>query len=109
LPSTTRSFIIGRKEGVMSENANPNLDRRNIVVQALEDPNYEWRTVEGVAEQTGLPEANVRETLEELNGEIIRSSIPDESGRHLYTTRKHYRETQGLGTRILNALSDKVA
>jgi hypothetical protein len=93
----------------MSENANPNLDRRNIVVRALEDPNYEWRTVEGVAEQTGLEEANVRETLEELNGEIIRSSVPDESGRNLYTTRKHYRQTQGLGTRILSALSDKVA
>jgi hypothetical protein len=93
----------------MSENANPNLDRRNIVVRALEDPNYEWRTVEGVAEQTGLEEANVRETFEELNGEIIRSSVPDESGRNLYTTRKHYRQTQGLGTRILSALSDKVA
>ena len=93
----------------MNENANPNLDRRNTVVRALEDPNYEWRTVEGVAEQTGLEETNVRETLEELNGEIIRSSSPDESGRNLYTTRRHYRETQGLGTRILNALSDKVA
>jgi hypothetical protein len=97
----------------MIENRNPNaqmdLDRRNIVVSALEDPNYEWRTVEGVAEQTGLSVPNVRQVLEELNGEIIRSSIPDESGRNLYTTRKHYRETQGLGTRILSALSDKVA
>ena len=93
----------------MSQNANPNADRRGIVVRALEDPNYEWRTIEGVAEQTGLEESNVRETLEELNGEIIRSSIPDQSGRALYTTRRHYRETQGLGTRILNALSDKVA
>ena len=97
----------------MSENRNPNgqidLDRRNIVVSALEDPNYEWRTVEGVSEQTGLSASNVRQVLEELNGEIIRSSIPDESGRNLYTTRKHYRETQGLGTRILSALSDKVA
>ena len=52
---------------------------------------------------------SVRQILEELNGEIIRSSIPDESGRNLYTTRKHYRQIQGLGTRILNALSDKVA
>ncbi len=97
----------------MSENRNPegqfDPDSRNIVVRALEDPSYEWRTVEGVAEQTGLPASSVRQILEELNGEIIRSSIPDESGRNLYTTRKHYRETQGLGTRILNALSDKVA
>jgi hypothetical protein len=84
-------------------------DQRNIVVRALEDPNYEWRTVEGVAEQTGLAASSVRQILDELNGEIIRSSIPDESGRNLYTTRKHYRQTQGLGTRILSALSDKVA
>jgi hypothetical protein len=97
----------------MSEGANPKgqleLEHRNIVVRALEDPNYEWRTVEGVVEQTGLPAPSVRRILEELNGEIIRSSIPDESGRNLYTTRKHYRQTQGLGTRILSALSDKVA
>jgi hypothetical protein len=51
----------------------------------------------------------VRQVLDELNGEIIRSSIPDESGRNLYTTRKHYRQTQEIGTRILSALSDKVA
>ena len=97
----------------MSENGNskeslaPEL--KAVVVRALEDPRYEWRTIDGLAEQTGLPEANLRQALEELNGEIIRSSALDESGRALYTTRKHYRQTQGLGTRILSALSDKVA
>jgi hypothetical protein len=82
---------------------------RAAVIRALEDPRYEWRTVEGLAEQTGLSATNLRQILEELNGEIIRSSVPDESGRALYTTRRHYRQTQGLGTRILSALSDKVA
>jgi hypothetical protein len=104
---------LGEEEGVMSENGDPkgriNPDHRNIVVRALEDPNYEWRTVEGIADQTGFSASCVRQILEELNGEIVRSSIPDESGRNLYTTRRHYRQTQGLGTRILNALSDKVA
>jgi hypothetical protein len=85
----------------------PNL--RAAVVRALEDSRYEWRTVDGLAEETGLSAANLQEILKDLNGEIIRSSTPDESGRALYTTRKHYRETQGLGTRILSALSDKVA
>jgi hypothetical protein len=69
----------------------------------------EWRTVEGLAKETGLPTDNLRKILEDLNGEIVRSSIPDESGRALYIIRKHYRQTQGLETRILNALSDKVA
>jgi hypothetical protein len=64
----------------------PNL---TAVVRALEDPRYEWRTVEGLAEETGLPTDNLRKIVEDLNGEIVRSSIPDESGRALYTTRKH--------------------
>jgi len=93
--------------GDLKQPLDPNL--RAGVVRALEDPRYEWRTVEGLAEQTGLSATSLRQVLEELNGEIIRSSVPDESGRALYTTRRHYRQTQGLGTRILSALSDKVA
>jgi hypothetical protein len=95
------------KDGNSQRPLDPHL--RAAVVRALEDPRYEWRTVEGLADETGLPADSLRQILEELNGEIIRSSIPDESGRALYTTRKHYRQTQGLGTRILSALSDKVA
>ena len=93
--------------GDLKQPLDPSL--RAAVVRALEDPRYEWRTVEGLAEQTGLSATSLRQVLEELNGEIIRSSVPDESGRALYTTRRHYRQTQGLGTRILSALSDKVA
>ena len=81
----------------------------NSVLQALEDSRYEWRTIDGISQQTGIPAEKVQETLEKLPTEVVRSSIPDESGRNLYTTRKHYRDTHGLGTRILNALSDKVA
>jgi hypothetical protein len=94
----------------MSNNTQPlDPNLRATVVGALEDPRYEWRTVEGIAEQTGLAVTEVPQILKQLNGEIVRSSSVDESGRALYTTRKHYRETQSLGTRILSALSDKVA
>lgn len=82
---------------------------RDQIIRALEDNRYEWRTVEGVAEQIGIPAAQVQEILESLKQEIVRSSIPDEAGRSLYTTRKHYRDTRGLGARFLDALSDKVA
>jgi hypothetical protein len=81
----------------------------NLVIRALEDPRYEWRTIDGVSEQTGIPAPKVQEMLENLQQYVVRSSIPDESGRNLYTTRKHYRQTHGLGSRILSALSDKVA
>jgi predicted ArsR family transcriptional regulator len=82
---------------------------RQRVTSALEDPKYEWRTIDGVAKELGLTEAQVRAVLDDLQEEIVRSSVPDESGRNLYTTRRHYRQTHGLGSRILNALSDKVA
>ena len=82
---------------------------REIVVAALEDPRYDWRTLDGVSEQTGLLRAQVRRIVENLGDLVVRSSIPDEEGRALYTTRKHYNSTHGVGARLLNALADKVA
>jgi hypothetical protein len=79
------------------------------IIRALEDDRYDWRTVEGVVEQTGIPAAKVQEILRSLERDVVRSAVPDELGRALYTTRKHYRETHGLGARFLSALSDKVA
>jgi hypothetical protein len=98
---------MGENGNNQSPQLNGNL--RDQIIRALEDSRYEWRTVNGVAEQIGIPAAQVQEILEGLKQEIVRSSIPDEAGRSLYTTRKHYRDTQGLGARFLAALSDKVA
>ena len=82
---------------------------KQLVVGALEDSRYDWRSLDGVAQQTGLTLDEIRHAIDGLQDEIVRSSVPDEKGRELYTTRKHYRETHGLGSRILAALSDKVA
>jgi len=82
---------------------------RDRVIAALEDPRFDWRTIDGVATQTGLSPSQVLQVLQGADEEIVRSSVPDEKGRTLYTTRKHYRETHGLGARILSALADRVA
>jgi hypothetical protein len=89
-------------------NAQPDDTTMRRVIDALEDPRYDWRTVEGVAEQTGVHPSTVRAILKGSEDKIVRSSVPDESGRSLYTTRRHYRQTNGLGTRILSALSDRI-
>ena len=98
----------------MSDNGKPSTPQldsglRDRILRALEDGRYEWRTIDGVAGQTGIPAAKIQEALGSLEEEIVRSSIPDESGRALYTTRRHYRSTHGLGARFLNAVSGKVA
>jgi hypothetical protein len=91
------------------KNGQADADIRKMVIDALEDKQYDWRTVEGVAGQTGIPATKIQDILKNLESEVVRSAIPDELGRALYTTRKHYRETHGLGARFLSALSDKVA
>jgi hypothetical protein len=98
---------MGENGNKQASQSNGNL--REQIIRALEDARYEWRTVEGVSEQIGIPTTQVQELLESLTPEIVRSSIPDEAGRSLYTTRKHYRDTHGLGAQFLAALSDKVA
>ena len=85
------------------------MDPEVLVTAALEDDRYDWRTLDGVAEQTGLPLAQVRHIIEDLGNKIVRSSIPDPEGRGLYTTRRHYNATHSIGERLLNALADKVA
>jgi hypothetical protein len=98
----------------MRENGNPPAEQMgaslgNLIIKALEDERYDWRTVNGLSEQTGIAEAKVQEVLADLGQVIVRSSVPDDSGRALYTTRRHYRQTHGVGTRFLSALSGKVA
>ena len=82
---------------------------RQLVTAALEDPRYDWRTIDGIAEETGISNAQIMAIVNEAGNAIVRSSIPDEQGRSLYTTRKHYKDTHSLGARILDALADKVA
>lgn len=66
------------------------------VLNALEDPRWDWRTVEGLSEETGLPEDEVRRILESDPDEIIRSRTPDKGGRTLYTSRSIYKGRRGF-------------
>ena len=68
------------------------------VIQAIEDSDYNWRTVQGIASQTGLDEATVLDALGQAGDEVIRSEVPDAQGRDLYTTqwRRHETETKRI-------------
>ena len=66
------------------------------LVKALEDPRWDWRTVEGLSRDTGLPLDYIRTTLESSSDEVIRSRTPDAEGRALYTTRRHYTKRRGF-------------
>lgn len=74
------------------------------VLKALENPRFRWRTVNGVAADTGIPDQTVQQILQELpSADIVRT--PSAKGR-LYTTRRHYDNTRTLTSRLLSVFSD---
>lgn len=79
----------------------------NEVVSALENPKYDWRTIDGIANDTRLSTERILHTINTLDEEIIRSPIPDEKGHYLYTTRKRYK-TRGLINRFLTIASGRI-
>lgn len=54
------------------------------VFMALDGPQQTWRTVGGIARQTGLPEERVWQILSKYNKELTRlSEVPSVSGNPL--------------------------
>jgi ribosomal protein S25 len=75
-------------------------DRGTLVLAALENPKYKWRTVGGIAKEAGVDGDTARRVITELGGQVVRSSIPSITGEELYTTRRHYRESERFFVRL---------
>jgi hypothetical protein len=67
-----------------------------MILKALGDPQWDWRTVEGMSEDTGLPERQIIDFIESSPDKVIRSQTPDERGRALYMTRQRYSKKRGF-------------
>jgi anti-sigma B factor antagonist len=80
----------------------------DLIMNALDNENYDWRTIEGIATECNLTQRHVEEILEKLQDEVIRSSVPDAKGRQLYTSRAHYKRSQSFLNKSLSALSDRI-
>jgi hypothetical protein len=76
------------------------------VIKALENPEYDWRTLAGVAGEVGSSEVDVVAVLNSLKDIVVRAQ--DSEGHPIFTTRRHYEETHGFGDKLISALSDRV-
>lgn len=83
--------------------------RRQAVLNALEDDRFVWRTIDGIAKDTGLDADAIWAVLDDPATDLLISSYPDERGRGLCTTRRHYKAKRSVGWRLLGAIADKVA
>lgn len=78
------------------------MEDKERVLAALANPGYSWRTIEGVSRETGIDSARVLQLIEGMPDLVIRSKIPDASGRPLYTTRAYYKKTHSFMERLFD-------
>jgi len=61
--------------------------RERKVFEALANPQWDFRTVSGLSRDTGLPEVEIRTTLDKYGSLVRKSLVPDRHGRELFTLR----------------------
>jgi hypothetical protein len=59
--------------------------REHKVFEALSDPQWDFRTVEGISKATGLTPSEVKATLDKYPSLVRTSLVRDNEGRELFT------------------------
>lgn len=60
-------------------------DKEKQVFKALANQDWDFRTVDGIAKETGLTSSEVARIIEKYPQLIRSSAVPDNKGRQLYT------------------------
>lgn len=81
----------------------------NDVKKSLEDSRYKWRTIRGVAKETGSSPEEIHKILSMHSDIVVKSSIPADSGEELFTTREHFRQMQSPFVKIASSVTASVA
>jgi len=77
---------------------------RGLVLRAINESKFLWRTVGGLSTETGIAEESVRMLLEGMPDRVIRSIRPDKDGKTLYTTRDKYKGERSFVKKYLDIL-----
>ena len=72
------------------------------IMSALENPQWEWRTVDGINRDTGIPPDEIRIFLSHSGRWVVKAVARDRLGRALFTSRQRYRESHSLMERLLD-------
>ncbi|WP_124706406.1 hypothetical protein [Sulfuriferula multivorans] len=110
IPNATGTdvFVYERKSGEQWREVTYSWPEWPTVQTALESPRFKWRTIEGIAKETKLDAVTVVGSLSANASVVIKSTIPDQEGRDLFTTKDHYREKSSLWERLESAITNKV-
>jgi hypothetical protein len=80
------------------------------VLIALNNPEYEWRTIPGISQETHIEPEETIEILGKLraNGLVIQSNTPSRDGKELFISRDKFNERSSLGEKILGAIKNRI-
>ncbi len=79
------------------------------VIQVLENPKHVWRTFDGIMAESRLDEKTVAAVLWKLRGDVVMASRLSTTGKELFTTRKHFRESASPWQKLVGALKNRVS
>jgi hypothetical protein len=85
----------------------PEDDDLEQIIKAISSSEFRWRTVRGIAKDTGLEEPKIVKVLDQSEN-FIRARKPNAAGDALYTTRDKYAKETSLSTRLLSAITNKI-
>ena len=77
-----------------------------LIMRALENKKYLWRTKKGLSKETKLPMVKLEKGMG-LVPDLIRSRKRSQAGEALYTTRRHFRKTASIKDKILGSITDR--
>ena len=81
-----------------------------LIIDAMNNSKYRWRTIEGISTDVELPASVVMEKVYNLNkgGLVIKASSTNENGDPLFTTAEKYEESTPLTTKIVSSFTGKI-
>jgi hypothetical protein len=79
--------------------------RHRRAFEALEDPQWDWRTATAIAKASGLSEEEVAQLVDLYPVLVRRSLAPGKTGEHLYTLQSKYLARQSPVRKIWTFLS----
>ena len=79
------------------------------IEKAVNNENYEWRTIRGIAEEAKVNQREVQDYIESHGDKVVKSSAKNLDGEQLYASRKNRRERGSVASRILSAIKNRGA
>ncbi|MBF5040424.1 hypothetical protein INP77_13065 [Methylophilus sp. 13] len=83
-------------------------DIEKLILNALADNRYKWRTPHGVASQIGVTENDVFQVIAKNSDKVVQSSVHSTEGSPLFTTREHFHKMSSPFDKILGAFKGRV-